>query len=560
MLVPVRGVAVNTGEQTGDGRYIVPGGIEWATLPLPFAWLVDGDQHADFSEHCPQLGTMHELVPVGNAVRYRATIDDAIPAGAESLRRMAAGSASLGHRFGVSIDPDDWAVQIVDMSGPDEGMLLLASSGHVPEGERYDWNAPWRALVTAGIVPSTRVPIRARVACGMLTTEEQERWDALVAAAGDGDPLGMGGTVVWEDSADTIISRYTRMRIRGATMCAVAAFSNCYVELDDGSPFDGEVLATDTATPATGGTSIVINTGATAEAPEVEAPAVALATVAASAPVPARVSVNLAAPPSSWFQDPGLPFASPLTITNEGRVLGHIAAWGTCHTGYTDRCVTPPRGDYDRFHVGETMCSDGSRAAVGVFAWGIPHADLTQSLMDAWAHYSDSRYGFARVASGEDAHGIWFSGALFPGLTDADISILRALSMSGDWRRDPRLRRLALVAALAVNFPGYPIPRATSITAAGGEVIDVESWESPAATMHLEGDEIMSLVACGRVAPRARLDDCGCGDGAELRVSQLEARTHRLERILTPLLPTAASALDGRVLSGIAENIDKRVG
>jgi hypothetical protein len=49
MLVPVRGVAVNVGEQTGDGRYIVPGAVTWAELPLPFAWLVDGDQHADMS-------------------------------------------------------------------------------------------------------------------------------------------------------------------------------------------------------------------------------------------------------------------------------------------------------------------------------------------------------------------------------------------------------------------------------------------------------------------------------------------------------------------------------
>lgn len=525
MLVPVRGVAVNVGQQTGDGRYIVPGGIEWATLPLPFAWLVDGDQHADMTEMCPQIGTMNTLAAVGGDVRWTGFVDDAIPVGLEFLRRMREGSASLGPRFGVSIDPDNYAVQIVDTTVGPEGMLIMASAGEIPTGQRFDWNAPLRGLMRARMI------------------------DALAAAAGDGDPLTMGGQVVWEDAVDSIIQRYTRLRVRGLTACAVAAFTDCYVELDDGSPFDG-APATSTTEGQTSGVSIVVNTTATTDGLTVEEPPVpsveVVPVVAASAP--ARVEVNLSTPPAAWFEDPGLHMPSPLTITNEGRVLGHIAAWGTCHTGYTERCVTPPRGDYDSFHVGATRCSDGSEVATGVFAWGIPHAALTQSLIDAWSHYSDSRYGFARVASGEDAHGIWFSGALMPGITESDIAILRALSMSGDWRRNPRTRRLSLIAALAVNFPGYPIPRATSITAASGEVIDVESWETPEATMQLDGDEIVALIACGRLAPRALMSDCGCGDGAEVRMSQVEARLARAERLLQPLLGIAAGEVDKLVL------------
>lgn len=549
MLVPVRGMAVNAGEQTGDGRYIVPGALTWANLPLPFAYLIDGDQHADLSEVCPQVGNMTQLLPVTTGVAFLGHIDDEIPAGAESLRRMRAGSASLGNRMAVSIDPDDYAVQIVDASPmAGEGILLLAAAGVVPEGQRIDWNAPLRSLARAGLVP------------------------ALVAAAGDGDPLVNGGEILFEDAADWIIQRYTRLRIRGATMCAVAAFTGCYVELDDdgagfaalpeiaGTTVAPTGSATDsgsssasisvTTTIATGAEGDVVK--GLAAGLEEAAPAVAEAVAAAAAPaVPARTQINLAAPPSSWFENPSLPFATPLTITNEGRLIGHVAAWETCHTGYTDRCVTPPRGDYDRFHVGEVVCSDGSRAATGVFAWGIPHADLTLPLIDAWAHYSDSRYGFARVASGEDSHGIWFSGALFPGLSEADISILRALSMSGDWRRDPRTKRLSLVAALAVNFPGYPIPRGngSAITASiGGEVVDVESWESPETLMRLEGDEVMALVACGRLTPRASSNpDCGCSDGDDLRVRGLEARLARTERLVANLLPQIAAGLDERV-------------
>jgi hypothetical protein len=546
MLVPVRGVAVNVGEQTGDGRYIVPGAVTWAELPLPFAWLVDGDQHADMSEVCPQVGNMTQLLPILTGTAFLGHIDDEIPVGAEALRRMRAGSGGAGNRMQVSIDPDDWAVQIVDMTAPTDegGMLLLMASGSVPQGQRMDWNAPMRALANARMIP------------------------AHVAAAGEGDPLAMGGQVIWEDAADTIIARYTRLRIRGATMCAVAAFSNCYVEIDDGTGFaglaevnggtssgsasnssaqSGSLVVTTTVEATAGGADDGMAAGL-AEGLAESAPAVAAAAAAAAAP--ARTQVNLSAPPAIWFEDPGLPFATPLTITNEGRLLGHIAAWGTCHTGYTDQCVTPPRGGddgYRNFHVGETICADDSRVATGVFAWGIPHAGLSLPMIEAWEHYSDSRAGFGRVVSGEDAHGIWFSGALWPGLTESDIAILRSLSMSGDWRRDPRLRRLGLIAALAVNFPGYPIPRTNSITAAGGQVIDVESWEAPEASMELEGDEIVSLIACGRVAPRAKMNDCGCGDGAELRVQQLEARTARTERLVALLAPAIAGELDQRI-------------
>lgn len=547
MLVPIRGMAVNVGEQTGDGRYIVPGAIVWGDLPLPFAWLVDGDQHADMSEVCPQVGTMTQLLPVARGTAFVGFIDDEIPVGAEAIRRMRTGSASFGNRMAVSIDPDDWAVQIVDMTAPTEedGMLLLMASGQVAPGERMDWSAPLRALAQARMIP------------------------AHVAAAGEGDPLAMGGQVVWEDSADTIIARYTRLRIRGATMCAVSAFTGCYVEMDD----DGQGFA---ALPEVGGaatssgsasnssaatlpaqasgsisvTTTITSTEGAGEGATVEgAPA-----MAAAAAAPARTQVNLSAPPALWFENPGLPFATPLTITNEGRLLGHIAAWGTCHTGYTDQCVTPPRGGdggYQNFHVGEVVCSDESRVAAGVFAWGIPHAGLTLPMIQAWEHYSDSRYGFGRVVAGEDAHGIWFSGALYPGLTEQDIAILRSLSMSGDWRRDPRLRRLGLIAALAVNFPGYPIPRTNSITAAGGQVIDVESWDAPDPMFELDpvSGEMLSLVACSRVAPRAKLDgDCGCGEGAELRVQQLEARMARTDRLLMSLAPAIAVELDKQIV------------
>jgi hypothetical protein len=63
----------------------------------------------------------------------------------------------------------------------------------------------------------------------------------------------------------------------------------------------------------------------------------------------------------------------------------------------------------------------------------------------------------ADVTSGEDQFGIWVAGALRPGLAPARVRELRAAKLSGDWRRIGG--QLRLVAFLAVNVPGFPVPR-----------------------------------------------------------------------------------------------------
>jgi hypothetical protein len=587
----VRGVAVNVGEQTGDGRYIVPGAVTHADLPLPIGWLVDGDQHADMSFRDPQVGNITSLSFVPGGVAYTGVLDDQIPEGAEALRRMREGSAPGGNRFFTSIDPDNWSVQLVDPKGgvDDGGMVLFATSGVCAAGERFDWNAPVRALRRAGV---------------------------LVAAAGGGDPLFESeGSVLFEDSVDSIVARFTQLRIRGLTMCSVSAFPNCYMELDVADPFedldaavaaasmtfgaigvhhtatvnatwDGGAATRNADTPAelryihawveTGGDPEAKGSykfphhsteggpanlngvrNALSRLPQADIPSGDVAGVerhlrahlddgnAEGTLIAAAFTDEdrLTYPPSTWFADPGFVMPSPLTITNEGRVLGHVAVRGTCHTGYADRCVTPPLGgSYDRFHVGEVHCDDGQRFACGVFAWGIPHADLSLSLMEAWAHYSDSRYGFARVVIGEDEHGIWFSGALNPKITAGDVAVLRSLSMSGDWRRDPRSGRLSLIAALAVNFPGFPV-EGERLIASGDMILPVDA---PEPYFALDGDEVSAMVACGRVQPRSLTADCGCDDTAT-RLLAVETRLERMERVIQPLHADIAERLDARL-------------
>lgn len=165
-------------------------------------------------------------------------------------------------------------------------------------------------------------------------------------------------------------------------------------------------------------------------------------------------------PQSSWFEDPEFESLTPLTITDDGRIYGHLAPWGECHIGYSDRCVTAPRSstDYAYFRTGAVRCEDGTEVAVGTITLDTGHEnDLRAPADKARAHYDDTGYAAADVAVGEDPYGPWIAGALRPEVTDEQIRKLRGAKLSGDWR--PIGRGLELVAILATNTPGYPIAR-----------------------------------------------------------------------------------------------------
>lgn len=170
-------------------------------------------------------------------------------------------------------------------------------------------------------------------------------------------------------------------------------------------------------------------------------------------------------PPKSWFKNPGLGQATPLTITDEGKVYGHIASWQTSHIGMGGRGVKPPRSasQYAYFRTGELRTDEGD-IQVGQLTLAGGHASLQASAEEAIKHYDDTASAVADVVAGEDQFGIWVAGALRPDVTPSQIRAFRASSPSGDWR--PINGRLELVAVCQVNVPGFPIARA--ITASGG--------------------------------------------------------------------------------------------
>lgn len=165
-------------------------------------------------------------------------------------------------------------------------------------------------------------------------------------------------------------------------------------------------------------------------------------------------------PPAEWFEDPCFDAPTPITVSDDGHITGHIAVWGSCHIGRQGVCVTPPKSqsDYSYFSTGYVRCGDGCEMATGVLTLGGGHADIRLDAEAARRHYDESGVGVGDIAAGEDEHGVWVNGALRPTVTDEQVREIRATSPSGDWRAIKGT--LELIAVLQVNVPGFPVPRA----------------------------------------------------------------------------------------------------
>lgn len=187
-----------------------------------------------------------------------------------------------------------------------------------------------------------------------------------------------------------------------------------------------------------------------------------------------RVSLTAAAaglaplhPPRDWFDDPRLDHPAPLTVTDDGRVYGHAWTWNSCHTGFPGACVTAPRSrsDYAYFHLGSVRTADGTTLDVGKITLDTGHAGLRLNAKAAAEHYDHTGAVVADVRVGEDQYGGWVAGAVRPSCDAERIRAFMAAPVSGDWRQVNGA--LELVGLLAVNVPGYPVPRPAARVASG---------------------------------------------------------------------------------------------
>lgn len=245
----------------------------------------------------------------------------------------------------------------------------------------------------------------------------------------------------------------TRGRVAGATLVSIPAFADVSFTLD---PEPAEPM----------------------EATEVGVPsmldyAADLATFAVQTrEAMARAEVR---PPVEWFRRPDVDRLTPLTVTPEGRVFGHIAPWDQCHVGLPG-CVTPPSSPtgYAYFTTGSQRTQEGSEVPVGTLTVGGGHADAQLGFRAAAEHYDDVGAAVAKVMAGEDDFGVWVAGWMLPDADPVRVEQFISSPVSGDWRRVGGA--LEMIAVCAVNSPGFPVPRARVAFSAGAQTALIGSF------------------------------------------------------------------------------------
>lgn len=330
--------------------------------------------------------------------------------------------------------------------------------------------------------------------------------------------------------------------------------SGRWVVSRDGTRLDGDHESAEAALAA-GQAALIASAAATETAPH--QPCTDCADCQDCRPLVAGAAPNVPdQPPADWFNDPGftddttIPFydyddtgqrtsdtpyarGCPLTVTADGRVYGHLASWGVCHIGYPGECVQPPRSPsgYAYFRTGQVDCADGTQVPVGALTVDTGHAptDLGYTAAAAAAHYDNTGTTAALVACGEDAYGIWVAGTVRPGATAEQVAALQKLS--GDWRAVRG--QLELVAALAVNTPGFPIPR-YSLAA------------SAASIQRTEADgQTVALIAAGSQSLAYVADHPWIRDMARLEQENAQLRS-KVEQMWPVVMPMVASAARDR--------------
>ena len=341
-----------------------------------------------------------------------------------------------------------------------------------------------------------------------------EREDANAPGASSDATSDEGGRVrVMQVAPDDSVMVIESARLRAATLVAVPAFATARVYAAGQAP----------------------STSEPAERDENVDSEEKMARSAGADPL-SRDSLTAAAiptaPPEAWFKDPALTGPTALVVEDDGRVYGHIAAWGTCHIGQVGKCVEPPTSpsNYAYFRTGALRTAEGTSVAVGHLTMGTGHAGPRDSADAAAEHYDNTGTVFADVAAGEDAYGIWVAGSLRPGISAEQVRVARSAPISGDWRT---IRgSLELVGALAVNVPGFPVPRPQGLLASG----EVKSLQASGVVAHDD-----SAARAAHPSSRVRGDGLTLGDISYLKRLAESERRRDLQRA------TAADKMRARV-------------
>nr|DAX34899.1 MAG TPA: minor head component F [Caudoviricetes sp.] len=456
--MPWVGVLALEGHPTGDGRTLAADSLSWNT-PLPLRWVKQDTGEHNGAVVVGKILTIdrvphpeHEGVNIIKASGVFATT----PEGYEAQTQVAEELAQ-----GVSVDLDDMQFTFAeDIEQNDNGTRDVTIT---------------KARIRAATLVA--IPAFAEAKLQALTTEtddtddendeEKATFDAIAdtyssslfddSEDDDGDDLS---TFNWVSDAGGLPHYIDRIRkaLQRRGMPKSHAIASAVNQVKRWARGGGKVTAKTRAKAVKALAEWEAKRAAAHAKPNKHSGDTSTfdALVASAAPVH---------PPAQWFNDPALDGPTGITVTEEGRIYGHLALWDTCHIASgPGQCTTAPHSqtDYAYFHTGAILTDDNQELAVGHLTLGTGHAAPDKTVRGTMAHYDNTGLAVADVRAGEDAHGIWVAGAVRPHISPEDIRTLRSSPLSGDWRRVQG--NLELVAALAVNVPGFPVPRTKGAT------------------------------------------------------------------------------------------------
>ncbi len=168
------------------------------------------------------------------------------------------------------------------------------------------------------------------------------------------------------------------------------------------------------------------------------------------------------------------------TVTEDGRVFGHIAEWGKCHVGVDGTCVLAPRPmSYNTFNQYNVLTDKGMVKTGPIFFLG-GHPDAPLDPSEKHKAYGGIENAWADVHVVDGRFGPWYSGRVRPGLNANSIYAARASGISGHWKAGD------LQCIVSCNVRGYPIPGTEIRADRGGASFD-------------DKGEVLDLVASLRI-------------------------------------------------------------
>lgn len=532
---PWEGPLAVEGIVTGDGREFAPESLTWADLPVPLRWNKEDSHGGEPRTIAVNVGRIDEIWRDGSRIMGRGVLDLSDDDG-----RKVYGKIKGKFLRGVSIDADSIADADVEFVWPED---VNAGTEEAGEDDLFEmlFAQPEKVIFHGGrIRAATLVDIPAFAEAYIALLDEQ---GAVVAG---GQPVTAAELAVLQvqemgavgthhtATTDTAWDGASNEKLLTSPLTVDKARA-AYAWYDGGAVDDGELpktackflhheinadgsvgaanLAACSATIAAlhgarGGTNIP-----DADRRGVYDHVAAHLKDAGREPEPFRAlhavtaGAELWRPPTDWFADPKLSLPTPITVTDEGRIYGHAAQWGSCHIGQEGVCVQPPHEDeHPYYRTGEVVCADGSRVAVGQITVGTGHAPLHYGATPAAEHYDNTGAAVADVAVGNDGHGIWVAGCVRPGADPLKVYELQAAGqVSGDWRRIGG--QLRLVGLLAVNVPGFPVPKMRARVASGQPQAlvaagkPVTAWGRSQADVERDAVRIVMRMLSRRVHP-----------------------------------------------------------